>query len=233
MHHIFSNRTTRRALTLTELLVALFIVFLLAALLVTGIRYTTEKAQGARCVGNLRNIAVAILNYTTDNEGYFPPYSLHTPSADNFGQENRWPTLFYDSLGREAFRCGSLKNVSISAIGQHISYGYNAYHLGSVQRGRFGSDQWVDDHNRKTTHVSEVVDPTHTLMLAETLITSGTFANEAGFYIANHWPNPGTLRVDARHGSGVLVAWVDGRVSMEPLTEDQALPREYFTLEKD
>ena len=64
-----------QAFTLVELLVVVAIIGMLASLALPSLRSAAEKAKGARCLGNLRQIGVAVQQYVADpaNNNQFPP----------------------------------------------------------------------------------------------------------------------------------------------------------------
>lgn len=67
---IQSPRPRRRAgFTLVELLVVVAILALLVAIVVPVFRSSAKSARVARCLGNVRSIALAHLSYATDHRG--------------------------------------------------------------------------------------------------------------------------------------------------------------------
>ena len=64
-----------QAFTLVELLVVVAIIGMLASLALPSLRSAAEKAKGARCLGNLRQIGVTVQQYVADpaNNNQFPP----------------------------------------------------------------------------------------------------------------------------------------------------------------
>jgi prepilin-type N-terminal cleavage/methylation domain-containing protein len=58
------RNSTRRAFTMVELLVVIFIIALLAALLLTVLGRARERARGATCQNNLRQIGIGLMLYS-------------------------------------------------------------------------------------------------------------------------------------------------------------------------
>jgi prepilin-type processing-associated H-X9-DG protein/prepilin-type N-terminal cleavage/methylation domain-containing protein len=68
-----SRRLVRLAFTLTELLVVVAIMGLLASLLLPALGRTKSTAQSAGCSSNLKQLQLAWLSYVQDNNDTFPP----------------------------------------------------------------------------------------------------------------------------------------------------------------
>jgi len=62
-----------RAFTLIELLVVIAIIGILAAMLLPVLSRAKQRAQGALCPGNGKQLMMALHMYTADNNDFFPP----------------------------------------------------------------------------------------------------------------------------------------------------------------
>jgi prepilin-type N-terminal cleavage/methylation domain-containing protein/prepilin-type processing-associated H-X9-DG protein len=71
----FLQGKNRSAFTLIELVVVIAIIAVLAALLLPLQRTVLERAQTAKCIGNLRTVGSALMTYGADNRGLLPPTS--------------------------------------------------------------------------------------------------------------------------------------------------------------
>lgn len=63
---------TAKAFTLIELLVVITIIAILAAILFPVFAGAREKAMRTVCMGNLRQLALASVQYATENNGFMP-----------------------------------------------------------------------------------------------------------------------------------------------------------------
>lgn len=77
-----------RAFTLVELLVALTIIAVLMAILISGWSRLSTMVNTVSCSSNLRTLGMALHTYITENDGRFPPSRRrHGPNPSSPGQE--------------------------------------------------------------------------------------------------------------------------------------------------
>jgi prepilin-type N-terminal cleavage/methylation domain-containing protein len=96
------SKRDRSAFTLTELLVVIAIISMLIALLVPAVQSARESARQTQCTNNQKELATAIVNYTTAKDHY--PRYVNYSGVDLAGDPNRlnsWVTVLLPFLGRE------------------------------------------------------------------------------------------------------------------------------------
>ncbi len=131
-----SRRFSRRfGFTLIELLVVIAIIAVLAAILFPVFARARESARAASCLSNCRQLGMAFLQYTQDNDESYP-LTVHAGASSSWTQ-----TLDTYIKNKQIFRCpsdGSInwdKPIAPSTATRKTSYFLNAYLPGT---GAFG-----------------------------------------------------------------------------------------------
>lgn len=138
-------RTQRRGFTLIELLVVIAIIAILAAILFPVFAQAREKARQASCLNNLKQLGIAVMQYTQDNDELFPCgdnwlNDHYDPAPGHNGQLNYkagWKYQISSYVKAEqVFHCPD--DSDWGAIQFNNGYGGNSY--GSM------FDSWYDNH---------------------------------------------------------------------------------------
>jgi prepilin-type N-terminal cleavage/methylation domain-containing protein/prepilin-type processing-associated H-X9-DG protein len=66
-------RPNQKGFTLIELLVVIGIIAILASLLMPALARAKQKANGIKCLSNIRQVGMSAAMYSTDHENEFPP----------------------------------------------------------------------------------------------------------------------------------------------------------------
>jgi prepilin-type N-terminal cleavage/methylation domain-containing protein/prepilin-type processing-associated H-X9-DG protein len=116
------------AFTLTELLVVISVILILAAILIPAMQSSASKARQMQCVSNLRQLSQGVRLYANDNSNRIPSCVTWMANiAPYVGQSASAPNL--NTLG--VFRCpaGWVAGAQNASPANQATYWYNCHSL--------------------------------------------------------------------------------------------------------
>jgi prepilin-type N-terminal cleavage/methylation domain-containing protein/prepilin-type processing-associated H-X9-DG protein len=219
------NKSITRAFTLIELLVVIAIIAILAAILFPVFAQAREKARGASCLSNLKQIGTAMIMYTQDYDENFVHYTEYCnripnplkPNDPNHpnGVWQMWQAALDPYLKNwQVYTCpsdtySSSKDPFVNFY--DLSYGYNYGYLSEliVQGGAVapatadpgcGASQWFQAHSQ-----AFVQQPASIVMVAD---AGGKFFDSGGGSTLGSMVNPPDAWPSSEYFYGpVQVGW--------------------------
>ncbi len=183
----------RRGFTLIELLVVIAIIAILAAILFPVFAKAREKARQSSCLSNVKQLALANMQYAQDYDEKSLPYST-LPSGGGL----MWYVIVQPYIKSiQILTCPS-QSISTTWGGYYISYGLTR------TTGSLG------ESTAAGVALGTIVTPAETFMLADTRAHDNESEAFPTFYAppGNTWGSYGTL--SPRHNEGGNFAFYDG-----------------------
>ncbi len=231
-----------KAFTLIELMVVVSIIGLLMAILLPVLGSARSQANGIVCRSNLRQLVLANIGYSNENDGFCVPAA--SDMWNGSGGYHRWHGVreamavdpdpaknTFDPLKgplRSYLADGKVKQCprlvhfvtdgSLNAFEAGCGgYGYNMIYIGS-RLWRGGSS--FEEIYGQTARMSEIAKPDKTLMFADTAFNQNGNLIEYSFAEPYFWVRKGKLQnthpspsIHFRHNGRTNVGWSDGHVN--------------------
>ena len=226
-----TKRIKPKGFTLTELLVVITIIVVLAALSTIGVSKLRSSARGATCTSNLRQIAAAMLSYATDKNGQLPPLEDRTGSGD--GLKGIWTNIVANGgylpttntkSGLEGTNAGVWGCPDCESTSRwHGGYGVAEGTVMQVMKGTVPGSG--------SLRITQIPRPERTWLVGD--VTNDAPNLKTSWYAT--WANPASWAKRspaARHGGKVNVCMVDGHVESLTLKELRASDKDYTMFKK-
>lgn len=114
--------SNRKAFTLIELLVVIAIIAILASILFPVFAKVREKARQTSCLSNEKQLGLAFMQYTQDNDEAFMPADNNTVGMKGHG----WGSRVYPYVkSAKAYQCPDDSQADGSGVQYHVSYAFN------------------------------------------------------------------------------------------------------------
>lgn len=215
-----------RAFSLLEVLVSITVVVILGMLILPSFLSVQGSSAAVRCATNLRNVMIASLAWTTDNDGFLPdrtywsvilrgsstdPWSIFPYLGIPEGNRDEDSVLTCPEL-RNKYEIGQPRSV-VSAW--HRTYGINMYTIGSISGSRRVEEQSsLEFSYMKLSAIPFDLSKVAFFFDGPITIVS---ANEANFHQVFQYPElrdaaVGVKGTDYIHSGAINVVFLDGHV---------------------
>lgn len=202
----------KKKFTLIELLVVIAIIAILASMLLPALGRAKEMGKKASCLSNLRQVGIAVIQYVSDNDGYF---FSRSPSAGQGWMDPTTSAFAKDYLNFTYSKtflsgyAGSIIDCPTNELGYKkfaVDYAYNNSLFVAVTGQNWGN-------------IIKIRKPTDTVAFADTNGVASGLAN-GYYYFESKW---GTLWSTAinypLHINGANHLFLDGHVSWAKKTD--------------
>lgn len=125
----------RKAFSLVELIVVIGIIGILSGVLIAGFSGSTESARAAKCLSNMRSLAVAWNSGRAGSQEHISIKSTRTGAKSNYTEEKGWISSatkgLYPSASHQTFSPVGMYETDVERVDYAITNGWAAASLGN------------------------------------------------------------------------------------------------------
>ncbi len=224
-----NHKRTHQGFTLIECLIVVVILSVLAAITYASASHMITRARIVKSMNNLRNLVIANEAYASDHGVYCPADNQHNTLRWH-GRRTSANGKFDATQGLLSPYLGQSRQVNLCPLFKAMisdqasfeagtgGYGYNAAYIGGKPGGAWDRNTRLRIPERPVN----VSNPAHTVMFATTAYAQAGGLQEYPYCEPPFWdfgngpsgsrPSPS---VHFRANGRAIVAWCDGRVSLE------------------
>ena len=209
------KRFENQGFTLIELLVVVAVISILTAILLPVFAGVREKGRRTTCTSNMRQIEMALMAYTQDNSGIYPPDINTDTKMDWAGAIQSY------APAKELFRCPDVQvppSMDLQIVGQPPRFETRGYAINNNIAGASIANNSSADSEVYVRFPTTTVSVAEFAYRQETVATGEEFTwstaitapdDGSGLHPGETlYGPPGGLR----HGGGCNYAFVDGHV---------------------
>ena len=210
--------------TLIELLVVIAVIAILAALLLPALNQARSKAQAAKCLSNLKQIGLGVLQYAADFDEWLP-------AGKSDGSPGNWKYELseYCGIKKEASYNDTMRSPKFGSGSVFGCDGFRGLSSACANElrvfpGRFGGLGWNDNisYGISATEIKRTSYKDLKKQLSESALVGDTVDISQWDFGTNHADYATLLpmrdsdvgfadrRVSRRHNNGLNILWVDG-----------------------
>lgn len=216
----------RQGFTLIELLVVVAIIAVLMAILLPSLSQARNQAKDVQCASNLRQLGIAAVAYTSENNNLYPINTsganlwdkLLTPflNIKPFSTSNPNPDTWQYPVSK-IFRCPRDLRLGNNSEEPIRSYVVSRIASTSANRPNDGI-VYYSSSSRGPVKITELTHPADTVIITESHV-SGNKQWGGSFSMFDGWLQfasiPRYADSSYYHGRFISFAWVDGHASLE------------------
>lgn len=232
-------KTLRNIFTLIELLVVIAIIAILASMLLPALKRARERGKTIVCIGNFKQVGVALYTYAGDYNNYLPI----TEVGPDSGMTGPWRCTWADTWAHKLARAGVIKTYakgdpSILACPSIYPFGKFEYYS-YIYGYRYPASEWWKLSDKYLVDPSlPKRSPANTALAgdsAQKYTATGVFG-QSFFYVPNcgstSEPNNGFIHT--RHHNQAAFIFADGHAEavgkdrFTPLSDSNSLCINHF-----